>query len=82
MAFQVIPGSFLDRMIKGWVQLLRKILFFWPLTTQFYGKIVLKIQHLTHVSTFGLQIKAPNDIFSQPETDDLAREGVPKFGGV
>ena len=68
MAFQVIPESFLDRMIKGWVQLLRKCSLLLPVTTQFYGKIVLKIQHLSRVSTFRLQINAPNGTFSQPES--------------
>ena len=43
-------------------------MFFWPLTTQFYGKIVPKIQHWTRASTFGLQIKTPNGTFSQPES--------------
>ena len=68
MAFQVIPESFLDRMIKGWVQLLRKCSLFLPVTTQFYGKIVPKIPHLSRVSTFCLQINAPNGTFSQPES--------------
>ena len=47
---------------------LENVLFFWPLTTQFYGKIVPKNQHLTRVSTFCLQINAPNGTFSQPES--------------
>ena len=68
MVFKVIPESFLDRMIKGWVQLLRIFFIFWPLTTEFYGKIVQKIQHLSRVSTFCLQINVPNGTFSQPES--------------
>ena len=38
------------------------------MTTQLYGKIVPKNQHLMRISTFCLQINAPNGTFSQPES--------------
>ena len=68
MAFQVIPGSFLDRMIKGWVQLLRKCLIFLAIDNTVLWKNCAKIQQLSRVSTFRLQIHAPNGTFSQPES--------------
>ena len=68
MAFQVIPESFLDRMIKGWVQLLRKFINFLAIDNTVLWKNCEKIQQLSRVSTFRLQINAPNGTFSQPES--------------
>ena len=65
MAFQVIPGSFLDRMIKGWVQLLRKCFIFLAIDNTVLWKNCAKIQQLSRVSTFRLQINAPNGTFTQ-----------------
>ena len=73
MAFQVIPKSFLDRMIKEWVHHLWKCLFFWPSTTHFYDKILPKIQHSMCVSTFHRPMNAPDGPFSQPESTTGAR---------
>ena len=43
-------------------------MFFLPLATHFYGKILPKIKHSMRVSTFHRPINAPNGTFSQPES--------------